>query len=242
MSTSNRTITIRGIKVQVVRKDIKNLHLAVYPPEGRVRVAVPLHVSDDNVRLAVISKLAWIKKHQASFMEQPRQSERDMVIGESHYFFGKHYRLEVKETWGKHQVKLKNNTKLLLMVHPDTTVENRRKVLNEYYRAELKKRIPKFIKRWEPKIGVKVSDWGVKKMKTRWGSCNTSTKRIWLNLELAKKPLKCLEFILVHEMIHLLERHHNENFRALMNYHLPQWKSHRTLLNSSPLSHEDWSY
>ena len=235
-------ITVSDINVQIVRKDIKNLHLGVYPPDGRVRVSAPLHVSDDNVRLAVISKLDWIKKQQAKFEAQPRQSRREMVSGESHYVWGRRYLLEVEERHGKHEVVIKNNRKLLLYVQPGTTRENRELVLNEWYRAQMKERIPDLIAKWEPVIGEEVGDWGVKKMKTKWGSCNAEARRIWLNLELAKKPPECLEYIFVHEMVHFLERHHNDNFRAYMDELLPQWKLSRDVLRERPLGHEDWEY
>lgn len=242
MNTNNHAITVNNIEVQVVRKDIKNLHLAVYPPDGRVRVAVPLHITDDNVRLAVITKLSWIKKQQAAFKAQPRQSAREMVSGESHYFLGRRYRLEVIERHGHHEVVVKNSSKLSLYVKPNTTPANRELALNEWYRAELKQRLPALIAKWEPIIGQPVAEWGIKKMKTKWGSCNISHRRIWLNLELAKKPPECLEYILVHEMVHLLERHHNDTFRTHMDHFLPNWRLHRDVLNSAPLAHEDWEY
>lgn len=239
---TNTTMTVSGIEVQVVRKAIKNLHLAVYPPGGRVRVAVPLHVSDDNVRLAVINKLAWIKKQQASFAAQPRQSQREMVTGESHYVWGHRYLLDVVERVGKHEVVIHNNTRLRLYVNPGTTRANRELALTEWYRAQLKDRVPPLLAKWQPIVGEEVAEWGVKKMKTKWGSCNIEARRIWLNLELAKKPPNCLEYILVHELVHLLERHHNDTFRAYMDRFLPQWRLLRDELNQSPLAHEDWGY
>lgn len=240
--SSNTNLTVSGIEVQVVRKDIKNVHLAVYPPNGRVRVAVPLHVTDDNVRLAVINKLGWIKKQQAAFLAQSRQSQREMVTGESHYVWGQRYLLDVVERAGRHEVAIKNNTHLTLTVNPGTTRDNRELALNEWYRAELKQRVPAFLAKWEPIIGVNVAKWGVKKMKTKWGSCHIAERRIWLNLELAKKPMECLEYILVHELVHLLERQHNEAFRAHMDRFLPHWPLHRDVLNAAPLAHEDWGY
>lgn len=242
MNTNSYSIVVNEIEVQVVRKDIKNLHLAVYPPDGHVRVAVPLRIDDDNVRLAVISKLAWIRKQQAHYRSQPRQSQREAVSGESHYLWGKRYRLEVVERWGKHKVEIKNNYWLRLTVSPQTSRENRELVINEWYRSEIKKRLPDLIDKWEPIIGVKVADWSVKKMKTKWGSCNIREKRIWVNLELAKKPSECLEYIVVHEMIHLLERHHNDNYLNYMDKFLPKWRLSRDLLSSYPLAHEDWEY
>jgi len=235
-------IIVRDIHVEVVRKEIKNLHLAVYPPEGHVRVAVPFHVNDERIRLAVISKLAWIKKQQADFKKQPRQSEREMLTGESHYFLGQRYLLEVVEGSERHQIKRKGKRKLLLFVRPGTSLANRQLVLNEWYRDQLKQRIPGLLDKWQDKIGVKTDGWGIKKMKTKWGSCNIVARRIWLNLELAKKPADCLEYILVHELVHLLERNHNDRFRAYMDRFMPNWKVYREMLRSSPLGHETWRY
>lgn len=240
--TFSGTITVNNIEVQIVRKNIKNLHLGVYPPHGRVRAAVPLHVTDDNVRLAVISKLAWIKQQQAHFQAQPRQSQREMVSGESHYVWGRRFLLDVVERTGKHELVIVNNKTLRLYVNPNTTRANRELALNEWYRAELKERLPDMLAKWEPRIGEPVAEWHIKKMKTMWGSCNVPERRIWLNLELAKKPPECLEYILVHEMVHLLERHHNDRFRTYMDRFLPRWRSHRATLNEAPLAHEDWTY
>jgi len=237
-----KNLTIRGIPVQVIRKDIKNLHLSVYPPEGHVRVAVPLHMTDDNIRLAVISRLSWIKKQQANFQAQPRQSEREMVTGESHYFFGKRYRLEVIERRGRHEVIVKNNSTLQLFVNPGTSTKNRAFVLNEWYRHQLKNRISTLLEHWQAVIGQQVTDWGVKRMKTKWGSCNIKQRRIWLNLELAKKPIECLEYVLVHELVHLLERHHSDRFQAYMDQYLPHWRRHRDTLKHEPLTNENWAY
>ncbi len=228
--------------VDVVRKDIKNLHLAVYPPAGRVRVAVPLTVNDDAVRLAVIGKLSWIKRQQAKFDQQPRQSQREMVSGESHYYLGKRYRLRVIKHDGAGKVAIRNNSIMELHVRPDTNAEQRERVLQGWYRDRLKALIPSLIEKWQPVLGVDVADWGIKRMKTKWGTCNITARRIWLNLELAKKPVKCLEYIVVHEMVHLLERHHNDRFVGIMDEHLPAWRSRRQELNAAPLAHDSWSY
>lgn len=232
---------VSGIAVQVVRKPIKNLHLSVYPPEGDVRIAVPLHMTDDNIRLAIVTRLNWIKKQQASFQAQPRQSEREMVTGESHYVFGKRYRLEVIERRGRHEVALKTNT-LQLFVNPGTATQNRALLLNEWYRQQLKARIPELLEHWQSVIGQPVTDWGIKRMKTKWGSCNISQRRIWLNLELAKKPIECLEYVLVHELVHLLERHHNDRFKTYMDKYLPHWQRCRDILKREPLGSENWGY
>lgn len=228
--------------MEVVRKDIKNLHLGVYPPNGRVRVAVPFRLDDEAVRLAVVSRLGWIRKQQRRFGEQERQSPREMVTGETHFLLGRRYRLDVIEQDGAASVRLRNNTILELRVRPGSHREKRQAVLHGWYRRQLKERIPELIKVWEPVIGVDVADWRIRRMRTRWGSCTVEARRIWLNLELAKKPTVCLEYILVHEMVHLLERRHNDRFRELMDRLMPQWRLYRDELNRAPLAHEDWGY
>ena len=233
---------IGELEVDVIRKDIKNLHLSVMPPNGKVRVAVPFHVNDDRIRSAVVSKLMWIKKQQKEFKNQPRQSAREMVSGESHYFFGKRYLLEVVEGKGKSTITIKGNDTLLLTVSKNSTLEKRLKVLENWYRDQIKATLPELIMKWQNIVGVEATHCGIRKMKTKWGSCNISEKRIWLNLELAKKPPECLEYILVHELVHLHERHHNRRFRALMDEFMPNWALHRKTLNTSPLANEDWVY
>ena len=235
-------MTVSGIAVDVVRKDIKNLHLGVYPPAGRVRVAAPLVVSDEAVRLAVLDKLGWIKRQRAQFARQPRQSEREMVNGESHYFLGQRYRLRVHEQEGKPRVAVRGVASLDLFVRPGTAPDQREAVLLAWHREQLKVLASGLLAQWQPAIGVQVAAWGVKKMKTKWGSCNAEARRIWLNLELAKKPVQCLEYIVVHELVHLLERRHSDQFSALMDRHLPDWRSRRALLNGAPLGHEEWGY
>jgi hypothetical protein len=236
---SHSLIHVNDIEIQIDRKDIKNLHVGVYPPYGRVRVATPLHINDEAVRLAIISKLPWIKKQKQSFDEQPRQSKREMVSGESHYFLGKRYLLDVIYRSGKHEVVKKHST-LELYVGGNTTVENRQLVLNEWYRGELKKEVLKLISKWEEIIDVKVSSWEVKKMRTKWGSCDKESKKILLNLELAKKPIECIEYIIAHEIVHFYERHHNDNFKNLMDKYMPNWKEMRKVLNSGVLGYEAW--
>lgn len=242
MNTERRSLAVAGLTVAVERKAIRNLHLGVYPPAGRVRVAAPLAVSDAAVRLAVIGKLGWIKRQQVRFNGQVRQSEREMVSGESHYFLGRRYRLRVIPHDGTPHMRLRKKSMLDLHVRPAMSAAHRERVLQKWYRQQLKALLPALLKKWPPLLGVQVADWGIKKMKTKWGTCNIEARRIWLNLELAKKPVQCLEYILVHELAHLLERKHNDRFVALMNQHLPQWRLHREKLNSAPLAHENWSY
>ena len=202
MNIETYQIIIDNLKIDVVRKDIKNLHLAVYPPDGRVRIAAPLNLDDDAVRLFAITKLAWIKRKQRNFSTQERQSPRELVERESHYFQGRRYLLRIIEHNSAHRVEIKRKPYLDLYVRPNTTVDQRNYLLNEWYRRQLKNEVPQLIEKWEARIGVKVNDYGVKIMKTKWGTCNIIAKRIWINLELAKKPLRCVEYIIVHEMVH----------------------------------------
>jgi predicted metal-dependent hydrolase len=242
MNTEFAEIRVSGLVVQVVRKNIKNLHLGVYPPNGRVRVAAPLNVNNDAVRLAVAGKLGWIKKHQARFRAQSRESGRELVSGESHYFLGHRYRLRVLYHDGVPRVVVRGKYAIELHVRPGATAERRRQVLQAWYRQQLRELIPPLLKKWQAALGIQVTQWRIKKMKTKWGSCNFKVRRIWLNLELVKKPIQCLEYILVHEMVHLLERLHNDRFRDLMDQHMPKWRLHRDGLNQTPLVHERWKY
>ncbi len=242
MNTDNDILEVSGLSVQVIRKKIKNLHLSVCPPDGKVRIAAPIKTSSDNVRLAVISRLSWIRKKQAEFESQPRQSERLFINGESHYFQGRRYVLDIVEASGPSSLEIKNKSKMLLKIKPGASVEKRAQVMNEWYRAHLKGTIPELLDKWQPIVGKEVRDWRVQKMKTKWGSCNIAERRILINLELAKKSPECLEYILVHELVHLHERHHNENFKALMDKFMPKWRLGRDLLKSEPLAYEKWDY
>ncbi len=241
MSTESGRITVGGIAVEVVRKDIKNLHLGVYPPNGHVRVAAPLLIKDEAVRLAIVDKLGWIKRQRAQFAAQPRQSQREMVNGESHYFMGRRFRLRVHERDAPAGVALRGIASLNLFVRPGADAAQREAVLLNWHRQQLRELIPPLLSRWQARLGVEVAAWGIKKMKTKWGSCNRSARRIWLNLELAKKPERCLEYIVVHELAHLRHRHHDEEFTALMDRYLPNWRQTRKELNAAPLSSEKWS-
>ena len=241
-ATGPKSLTVAGFKVEIVRKDIKNLHLGVYPPHGRVRVAVPLVISDDAVRLAVLDKLGWVRRQRARFAAQPRQSAREMVNGESHYFLGRRLRLRVHEHEGPPHVALRGIASLDLFVRPGTDTAAREAVLLGWQRERLRALVQPMVEHWQAVLGVEVSAWGIKQMKTRWGSCNPATRRIWINLELAKKPAQCAEYIVVHELMHLLERHHDARFTGLMDLHMPQWRQHRVALNAAPLGAADWAY
>jgi len=235
-------LRLGDVAVDVVFKDIKNVHLSVHPPTGRVRISAPVRMNLDTIRVFAISKLSWIKQQQQKFLEQERETPREYLDLESHYVQGRRYRLSVVEASGKQGVYVRSSSTLELRVRPGSDASRREAVLARWHRELLREEIPKLIAKWEPLIGVTVNDWGIKKMRTRWGTCNAQAGRIWLNLELAKKQPECLEYIVVHEMVHLIEPHHNDNFRALMDQLIPQWRLYRDLLNQAPLGHESWDY
>jgi len=240
MNTEQHKIVVSGLQVEIVRKNIKNLHLGVYPPAGRIRVAAPLRVSNEAVRLAVVGKLGWIKRQQARFEQQPRQSPREMVSGESHYFSGQRYRLRVYATQGPARVVVSNSSIIELHVRLGARVETRQKLMMSWYRQYLKATIPPLLEKWQRRLGVRVSACGIKKMKTKWGTCNAEAGRIWVNLELAKKSVDCLEYVVLHELVHLIVRRHDDQFVEIMDNCLPRWRGLRAELNGLPLAHEVW--
>ena len=225
---------IGNLNVEIRRKAIKNLHISVLPPSGAVRVSAPLKMSDDAVKMAVASRLLWIKKQQSIFENQARETTREIVSGESHYLWGKRYLLEVLPTTGRHRLEVEHR-KIKLFVFCPSNFKNQTAVIETFYRNELKREIAKLLAKWQPKMGVTAKRFGVKKMKTLWGSCNTDTASIWLNLELAKKPPECLEYVVVHELTHLLERHHNARFMAHIDNLLPNWRNIKQRLNALKL-------
>lgn len=241
MTTSARRITVGGLAVEVVRKDIKNLHLGVYPPNGRVRIAAPVSMGDESIRLAVVEKLAWIKRQRAAFAQQPRQSPREMVSGESHYFLGRRYRLRVHEEDAPPRVAIRGLRVLDLFVRPGSSRERRLAILEGWYRDQLKEIVPPMMDKWQRALRVRASAWAIKKMKTRWGTCTVEARRVWLNLELAKKPLRSIEYVLVHELAHLRVPSHSEEFTRLLDAHLPDWRERRKELQQSTLGAEEWS-
>lgn len=234
-------IQLSNLHIDVIQKNIKNIHLSVYPPIGRVRISAPLRMDLETIRVFAISKLSWIKKQQQKLLSQERETPREYLTQESHYCLGRRYLMKVIEHNATPKVILKHSV-IELYVRPDTSREKRRVVLDEWYRQKLKGIVPEYIAYWKKQIKLKDVEYAIKKMKTKWGTCTREAKRIWLNLELAKKPKECIEYIIVHEMIHLLERHHNERFIAYMDKYLPRWKFCKEELNKSPLRHENWSY
>ncbi|WP_020585438.1 M48 family metallopeptidase [Desulfobacter curvatus] len=235
------TFQLGDLPVEVVHKNIKNVHLSVYPPSGKVKVSAPLHMELETIRVFVISKLSWIKKQQKKLKNQKREAPRDYIERESHYYQGKRYQLKVIENQNKSRVEL-NHKYLTLYVRPESDLQKRQDILNQWYREQLKQQIPKLIDQYEKLMDVDVAEFGVKRMKTKWGTCNPEARRIWVNLELAKKPPECLEYIVVHEMLHLLEASHNNRFTNLMDLFLPKWRLYKDELNRLPVRHELWRY
>jgi len=234
-------IDIGGIYVDVVFKDIKNLHLSVHPPTGRVRISAPERMNLDTIRVYAISKLDWIKKQQKNLKEQERETPRDYIDRESHYVWGRRSLLKVIEANQAPSVELQHN-RMILTVRPGSDTDKRKSVTAAWYREELRKATMPLVEKWEPLRGVELNQVFVQRMKTKWGGCNPVKRNIRLNSELAKKPRECLEYIVVHEMTHLLEPTHNDVFISLMDNYIPQWRHYRDELNRFPLSHEDWDY
>ena len=240
MSTASGYLTVRGIDVDVIYKDIKNLHISVYPPVGRVRVAAPAQTDEGAIRLAVVQRLSWIKRQREQLQKAERQSTREMLSGETHYVWGQRYQLDVSRTSGHHGVEPKGKT--LWVVAPEgTDADGRRATLDRWYRRELKAAVPALLEKWQPIVGVEVDKIVVRRMKTKWGTCIAQSRTIWLNPELAKKNPRCLEYIVVHELTHLLERGHGERFVALMDQFMPDWRIRRDELNDAPLAQESWT-
>jgi hypothetical protein len=235
------SLELGDITVDVVRKDIKNVHLSVYPPAGRVRISAPLRMSFDTIRLFAISKLGWIRQQQKKLREQERESQREYLDRESHHVWGRRLLLKVLEKDAAPSVQLQHAT-LLLRVRPASDETTREAVVAGWYRQLLKTAVPPLIEAWGPRLKVRVDRFFVQQMKTKWGSCNPTSRTIRLNTELAKKPKECLEYIVVHEMVHLLEPAHNARFTGLLDRFMPQWQHYRDILNRLPVRHERWGY
>lgn len=234
-------LKLNELDVEVVQKDIKNVHLSVYPPAGRVKVSAPESMAFETIRVYVISKLGWIKKQQEKLRAQAREAPRECIDLESHYFNGTRFLLKVVERDAVPKVSL-SHSKIVLQVRPGADEEKKRAVLDAWYREQLKEKVKSLITQWEKKMAVSVAQFTIRKMRTKWGSCSPESRSIRINLELAKKPPECLEYIVVHEMAHLLEPSHNSRFIALMDRFLPKWRFYRDELNALPVRHEDWHY
>lgn len=231
---------VSNLSIDTIKKDIKNIHLGVYPPDGRVRVAVPLKTTDEAIRLFVISRTPWIKKQQLKFLKQERQTQREYVGGESHYFFGKRYRLNIIHVDTRPKIEIQKKTHIDLYIKPGTSIQKRKEIFEKFYRSNLRDLIPILLEKWQKKVGVQVNEVKIKKMKTKWGACNHKDKRIWLNLELTKKPLHCIDYVFVHELVHLIEKNHSKQFLRILESILPNWQSEKEELNQAALGYSSW--
>jgi len=235
------TLDLGDFHAEVVRKAIKHVHLSVYPPDGRVRIAAPAGMELETIRLFAIAKLAWIKRQQRKILAQERETPREFLDRESHYVWGKRYLLKVVEKEAAPAVEL-GHSSLLLQVRPGCDAARRQEILDAWYREQIRQAVPALLEKWQPLIGVEAGKIFVQRMRTRWGSCNPAAGHIRLNTDLAKKPPECLEYIVVHELTHLLEPTHNARFASLMEGFLPHWRLVRDALNRLPVRHEDWTY
>ncbi len=242
MNTNTAKLVMGDLEVQTVRKNIKNIHIGVYPPNGRVRVAAPLETSDETIRLIVLSKIPWIRKQRDKFFRQERETPREYVSGESHYFMGQRYLLNVVQGPYRPGIQLKSMKRMDMRVTPDMNREDRARIMERFYRFELSKLLDSMVAKWEEKLNVKAREVRIRKMKTKWGSANTKANRIWFNLELAKKSPNCIAYVVVHELTHLIERNHNKRFREIIETVMPNWKQYRDELNRFISGDVDWNY
>lgn len=231
------TLNISGIPIEIHKKKIKNIHLYVKPPNGSVTVSAPLRMSDEAIERFVRNKINWIKKHIAKFENQPRQTKREYVSGETLYVWGKQYYLQTE--YGNRNMLALSGDRAVLTVRKESTIAQREKFVREWYRELLKAEIARLLPKWERITGLKASGWQTKYMTTRWGTCNTRTGKIWLNLQLAKKTPECLEYVILHELVHLVEKRHNERFASLMDKYMPMWREVKAALNEQRLEVEN---
>jgi len=238
---SIEALEIGGLRVELVRKPIKNLHLGVYPPDGRVRVAAPPTVSDDAVRIAVVTRMGWINRQREKFQRQARQSAREFVSGETHFHLGQRYRLRLIEGAAPSHVQITSERRIELTVPKQTDRDARERIFQRWQRGLLRERGDCLANEWAAKLGVEKPSIGIKRMKTKWGACNPDAKRIWLNLEVIKKPPECISYLVLHEIAHLVEPNHGDAFVAFLDRHMPNWRTFRDMLNAAPLAHEEWT-
>ena len=231
-------VTINGIPIRINRKTIKNMHLYVKPPDGHVEVSAPWSLSDESVEMFIRSKIGWIKRQQENFSSQQRQTKREYVSGEAFYLWGVQYYLLVNYS-NKGNSLVIDGDKAILTVRKESSALQRENYVNEWFRATLKKEVERLMPKWERQTGLHPNSWQTKNMTTRWGTCNVQSKKIWLNLQLAKKPVECLEYIILHELAHLKEKKHNAAFVAIVDRYMPNWKDVRKKLNDLILDYMD---
>ena len=233
-------IHIGEITIALTRKDVKHVHLSVHPPNGRVTLVAPKGTRPEVARAYAVSKLGWIRDQQAKLRGQARETPRQFVERESHYLWGRRYLLSVREEEAKPAIRL-GHRNITLTVRPGSSRTKREAVVHEWHKSLLHEAVPKLIRRWEPKLGVEVADYFLQRMKTKWGGCNPRAGHIRLNTELVKKPADLLEYVVVHEMLHLIEPTHSERFVTLLSRHYPAWREARAELNELPLGAAEWN-
>ncbi len=226
-------LKVEGIEVDVVQKDIKNINLKIYRANGKVRVSTPKKIRKSIIRNFLLDKVEWIKKHLNRIEKQLPAKPIRYETGEKHSLFGKEYSMILNEIKMKPFVEI-DKDHIILNVRPGSDEEQREKVMREWYRERMKERIPAMIEKYEKRLGVKAKEWRLKKMKTRWGTCNIRDSRVWFSLELAKKPLICLEYVVLNELAHLIERHHNKKFKSILSREMPQWREVECVMNGYP--------
>ena len=240
MNTKTGKLVMADLEIQTVRKNIKNIHIGVYPPNGRVRVAAPMRTTDETIRLIVLSKIPWIRKQKDRFARQERETPREYVTGESHYFMGRRYLLNVVQGPYRSTVQLNGMKRMEMYVNPELSHEDRARVMEKFYRHELSQLLDTLVIRWEEKLKVHPNEVRIRRMKTKWGSANIKAKRIWFNLELAKKSPNCISYVVVHELTHLIEKNHNKHFKGIIESVMPNWRQYRDELNSFISGDESW--
>lgn len=233
----NQELIVGGLPIEIIRKrSLKNLYVRINPPEGNVTVSTPTELTDEDIKLFVLKKLPEINKVRDKMLSQERQSKREYVSGESHYLWGKPYRLQVVYEGTRHTI-MKTPTKIILTVPEGTDMVARERFFTEWYRQELKRVLDSVVESCEKKTGIHADEYRIKNMRTRWGTCNIDERRIWINLQLAKKPAECLEYVVIHELVHLIEKNHTNRFHALVEEYCPTWKESKKLLATMPLDY-----
>ena len=225
-----KVLQVNDIEIDVVKKNIKNIHLAVYPPNARVKISAPLEYDDETIRLFAVSKWAWIKDNIEIVKKQTRIPPKDYISGESHYLFGKRYLFKLEEG-KKNSIEIKGVNHIVMTVSPGTSRETKYQMMEKWYREQLRKKILKLLPKWEEKTGLNVEKWHIKKMKTRWGTCNSKNKSVMFNTELAKYHSRNIEYVILHELTHLIEHTHNQIFVSNMEKYMPNWRHYKDELN-----------
>ncbi len=230
-------IKVGDLAVEVTKKNIKNIHLGVYPPVGRVRLSAPLASDNEKIRLFIVSKIPWIRKNQRKFINKERQSLREYISRESHYFQGRRYLLNLDIAPNNKNTVLLKKSVIQLKLKEQFDTQKRKEILESWYRETLRERLAPFIKKWENQLGVISKEWKIKKMKTKWGSCNQDARRVWFNLELAKVDDYCIDYVVMHELAHLKVRNHGKQFIQILNTNMSDWEQRRAQLNETILEY-----